>query len=98
MQTLTDLLPGTPAATRRNAAMPIAPSLPAAGGRPASECPVRIGLALGGGFARGITSTAILTTLGSGTALDVPQSEVADSQVFEDDVETITYLLVSKAR
>ncbi len=39
------------------------PSLRTVGREPAGECPVRIGLALGGGFARGIAHAGVLRVL-----------------------------------
>ena len=63
MQIMTDLPPRTHIATQWNAEVSFAPSLGAVCGRLASECPVRIGLALGGGFARGIAHAGVLRVL-----------------------------------
>jgi len=49
--------------TRRKAEVSLAPSLTAVGGQQATEGPVRIGLALGGGFARGIAHVGVLRVL-----------------------------------
>jgi len=62
MQTIANAKVSTPTALR-NSGTSIRPSSRAAGGRTPWEHPVRIGLALGGGFARGIAHAGVLKVL-----------------------------------
>jgi len=63
MQTTATTSNSRPVPLVRNKAPWMRSSLPEGKGRPGSESPVRIGLALGGGFARGIAHAGVLRVL-----------------------------------